>query len=97
MKVEKQQDGGGHDAPLQEPACWRCDGGRNAVIAGWPESRIHREYFAALTRALQQQGAPEVVFAKALGWLPWYFVATVLVVAVAEIKLRSSWLDVARP
>jgi len=36
MKVEKQQDGGGHDAPLQEPACWRCDGGRYAAIAGKP-------------------------------------------------------------
>jgi MFS family permease len=46
--------------------------------------------FAALTRALQHHGSPDAVFAHALGWLPWYFVASVVLVVVAEARLLRS-------
>ncbi len=43
--------------------------------------------FAALTRGLQHHGPPDAVFAAALGWLPWYFVATAILVAVVGSRL----------
>jgi hypothetical protein len=43
--------------------------------------------FAALTRALQHHGSPDVVFAQALGWLPWYFVVSAMLVAMLEARL----------
>lgn len=45
--------------------------------------------FAGLTRSLKDQGSPDVVFAKALAWLPWYFVVTVIFVVFAEMRLLS--------
>lgn len=44
--------------------------------------------FAALSRGLNGQGTQEAVFAKSLGWLPWYFVATVVLLAVAWRRIR---------
>ena len=44
--------------------------------------------FAGLTRALGQDNPPDDVFAKALGWLPWYFVVTVAVLAVSWRRLK---------
>jgi MFS family permease len=43
--------------------------------------------FAALTRGLQSQGSPEAVFAAALGWLPWYFAATAILMALVGARL----------
>ena len=43
--------------------------------------------FAGLTRALSGRGAPDAVFAQALGWLPWYFAATVALLGVAWVRL----------
>jgi MFS family permease len=45
--------------------------------------------FAALSRALHGEGTPDAVFAKALGWLPWYFAATVVVLAIAGRRLKK--------
>lgn len=45
--------------------------------------------FAGLSRALHGEGTPEAAFAKALGWLPWYFVATVVVLAIAGRRLKA--------
>lgn len=45
--------------------------------------------FAGLTRALQHHGNPDVVFAEALGWLPWYFVVTAAVTATAGRRLLT--------
>jgi MFS family permease len=44
--------------------------------------------FAALSRALRSHGPPEVVFAEALRWLPGYFVATAVLLAIAAARLR---------
>jgi MFS family permease len=44
--------------------------------------------FAALSRALSGQGTTGAVFAQALAWLPWYFVATVLLLALAARRLK---------
>jgi hypothetical protein len=30
---------------------------------------------------------PDTIFAQALGWLPWYFAATVALLAVAWVRL----------
>jgi len=46
--------------------------------------------FAGLSRGLAHHGPPEVVLAEALGWLPWYFAATMVVLALAWRKLRVS-------
>jgi MFS family permease len=46
--------------------------------------------FAALTRALHSHGPPPAVFAEALGWLPWYFAATVALLSVAGARLLRS-------
>jgi len=46
--------------------------------------------FAALTRALGSYGPPQAVFAEALGWLPWYFAATALLLGVAGARLLRS-------
>ncbi len=46
--------------------------------------------FAALTRALQHHGTPDAVFAKALGWLPWYFAASTALVLWTEMRLLRS-------
>lgn len=43
--------------------------------------------FAGLTYLLRNQGSPDVVFAKALGWLPWYFIVSTALVIVAELRL----------
>ena len=45
--------------------------------------------FAALTRRLQQHGPPDVVFAEALRWLPWYFVISTVLVVFVEARLLS--------
>lgn len=45
--------------------------------------------FAALTRALHGSGTPDAIFAKALGWLPWYFVATVVALVIAGRRLAK--------
>ncbi len=46
--------------------------------------------FAGLTHFLGKYNAPDEVFTKALGWLPWYFMATVAVLAICwkRLKLR---------
>ncbi len=44
--------------------------------------------FAGLTRALAGRGNAEAVFAASLAWLPWYFLATVALLAVAWARLR---------
>ncbi len=44
--------------------------------------------FAALSRALQHHGPPEAVFAESLGWLPWYFAATLMLLTFAWRRLR---------
>ncbi len=44
--------------------------------------------FAGLTHMLGKHNTPDVVFTKALGWLPWYFVVTVAVLAVAWKRLK---------
>jgi MFS family permease len=44
--------------------------------------------FAGLSRGLSGAGSADAVFARALGWLPWYFVATVVLLAIAWKRLR---------
>lgn len=44
--------------------------------------------FAGLTHGLGRHNTPDDVFVKALGWLPWYFVATVAVLAVSWKRLK---------
>jgi hypothetical protein len=44
--------------------------------------------FAGLTRALRGAGEADAVFAQALGWLPWYFAATVALLALAWRRLK---------
>jgi len=46
--------------------------------------------FAALTKALQSHGSPDTVFAQALGWLPWYFAATAVLVAMVGARLLKN-------
>ena len=43
--------------------------------------------FAALTRALKSHGDANAIFAESLGWLPWYFVITAVVIAIAGARL----------
>jgi hypothetical protein len=43
--------------------------------------------FAGLTRSLSGHGTPDAIFKQALGWLPWYFAATVALLAVAWVRL----------
>ena len=43
--------------------------------------------FAGLTHALRGRGSPDAVFAGALGWLPWYFAATVALLAAGFARL----------
>ena len=43
--------------------------------------------FSGLTRALQSHGSPDVVFAEALRWLPWYFAVSAVLVFVTEMRL----------
>ena len=45
--------------------------------------------FAGLTHLLGEHDSPDVIFAKALGWLPWYFAATVALLAVAWRRLQA--------
>lgn len=45
--------------------------------------------FAGLTHALRGAGDEAAVFARALRWLPWYFAATVGLLAVAFVRLNS--------
>jgi MFS family permease len=44
--------------------------------------------FAGLTHLLGKHSPPDVVFVKALGWLPWYFAGTVALLAVAWSRLQ---------
>ena len=44
--------------------------------------------FAALTRALAGRGNADAVFAASLAWMPWYFLATAALLAVAWARLR---------
>jgi hypothetical protein len=44
--------------------------------------------FAGLTRLLGKYNAPDEVFTKALGWLPWYFIATVAGLAICWKRLK---------
>ena len=44
--------------------------------------------FASLTHALGKHNATDDVFVRALGWLPWYFLATVAVLAIAWKRLK---------
>ncbi|HEY5707702.1 MAG TPA: MFS transporter [Terrimicrobiaceae bacterium] len=44
--------------------------------------------FAWLTHWLGKNNSPEVVFVRALGWLPWYFAGTIALLAVSWRKLR---------
>jgi hypothetical protein len=43
--------------------------------------------FSGLTHALARRGDADAVFATALGWLPWYFIATVALLAGACARL----------
>lgn len=44
--------------------------------------------FAALSRSLSAAGTQEAIFATSLVWLPWYFIASVVLLAVAWRRLR---------
>lgn len=44
-------------------------------------------FFAGLTHALRGAGGEEAVFAQALRWLPWYFAATLALLAAAFLRL----------
>jgi hypothetical protein len=46
--------------------------------------------FAGLTHLLSKHSAPDAVFVKALGWLPWYFAGTVALLGVACRRLKVS-------
>ena len=45
--------------------------------------------FAGLTHLLGKHSPPDAAFAEALGWLPWYFAATVALLAVAWTRLQA--------
>jgi MFS family permease len=45
-------------------------------------------FFAGLTHVLGKNHASDALFVKALGWLPWYFTATVAVLVLAWRRLR---------
>jgi MFS family permease len=45
-------------------------------------------FFAGLTRVLGKDNAPDEVFAKALAWLPWYFIATAVVLTICWRRLK---------
>ncbi|HEY5769249.1 MAG TPA: hypothetical protein VIS71_05320, partial [Terrimicrobium sp.] len=45
--------------------------------------------FAGLTHWLGKHRSPDAAFAEALGWLPWYFAATVTLLAVAWTRLQA--------
>ena len=45
--------------------------------------------FAGLTHFLGKYSSPDVAFEKALGWLPWYFAATVALLAAAWSRLQA--------
>jgi MFS family permease len=45
-------------------------------------------FFAGLTRLLGKYNATDEVFAKALGWLPWYFIATAAGLAICWKRLK---------
>jgi MFS family permease len=44
--------------------------------------------FAGLTRVLGKYNAPDEVFTKALGWLPWYFIAMVAGLTMCWKRLK---------
>ena len=44
--------------------------------------------FAGLTHLLGKRSPPDVVFVKALGWLPWYFAGSLALLAVAWSRLQ---------
>ena len=44
--------------------------------------------FAGLTRLLGKYNAPDEVFTKALGWLPWYFIVTAAGLAICWKRLK---------
>lgn len=45
--------------------------------------------FAALTRALAARENADAVFAEALTWLPWWFIATLALLATAWVRLGN--------
>ncbi len=45
--------------------------------------------FAGLTHFLGKHSPPDLVFVKALGWLPWYFAGSVALLALAWSRLQS--------
>ena len=69
------------------------DSGQRATVLSFRGLAFNLAYgavgllFAQLSFALRNAGPPQVVFAKALGWLPWYFVASTALVVLVE-----SWL-----
>jgi hypothetical protein len=70
------------------------DSGRRATVLSFRGLAFNLAYggvgllFAGLTHALAKNNTPDDVFVKALGWLPWYFMATVAVLAVAWKRLK---------
>lgn len=70
------------------------DSGRRATVLSFRGLAFNLAYggvgllFAGLTHALGKNNPPDDVFVKALGWLPWYFMATVAVLAVAWKRLK---------
>ncbi len=46
--------------------------------------------FAGLTRALAGRGNADAVFAAALAWLPWYFIAATAILALAWARIGGS-------
>ena len=44
--------------------------------------------FAGLSRGLSSAGSEDAIFARALGWLPWYFAGTLIALALAATRLH---------
>ncbi len=44
--------------------------------------------FAGLSRGLSSAGSQDAIFARALGWLPWYFAGTLIALALAAARLN---------
>ena len=43
--------------------------------------------FAGLSRGLSGAGSQDAIFVKSMGWLPWYFAGTLIVLALAAMRL----------
>lgn len=48
-------------------------------------------FFAGLTHVLGKSNTSDALFVKALGWLPWYFMATVALLVLAWRRLKLVW------